>query len=94
MPIYQYEPVEDGSGCGVCREGFEFIQRLSEDALEACPTCRNTVRRVLGAVRTPRSEADLLSDRNVGEKGFARYQKVEPGVYERTAGEGPDTIKR
>ena len=39
MPIYEYKCAE----CGV----FEATQRITEDPLEECPTCRGKVRKLI-----------------------------------------------
>jgi len=38
------------------------------------------------------SQAPSLSDENVEKHGFTKFKKVEKGVYEKTAGKGPDFI--
>ncbi len=40
MPIYEYE-------CTSCGHRFEKRQRFSDEPLATCPTCGNTVRRLL-----------------------------------------------
>ena len=39
MPIYEY-------ACPKCGE-FEFTQRITEDALTRCPTCRSKVKKLI-----------------------------------------------
>lgn len=39
MPIYEYE-------CPKCGE-FEITQRITEDALKKCPTCKSKVRKLI-----------------------------------------------
>lgn len=39
MPIYEYE-------CPKCGE-FEVTQRITEDALKKCPTCKSKVRKLI-----------------------------------------------
>jgi|SRR5579875_821219 putative FmdB family regulatory protein len=39
MPIYEYQC----DNCGV----FEYSQRITEDPLKKCPTCKNRVRRLI-----------------------------------------------
>ena len=34
----------------------------------------------------------MLSDKNIGEKGFTKYVKAGNGYYEKTAGDGPQVI--
>jgi len=40
MPIYEYE-------CTRCGHRFEVKQRFSDDPVATCPTCGNSVRRLL-----------------------------------------------
>ncbi len=49
MPTYAYESVDPGRSCDHCRGGFELVQRMTEPALDRCPRCQNTVRRILFA---------------------------------------------
>lgn len=96
MPIYIYEtmrqPPEEN-------ERFERIQRVSDEPLTEHPDTGEPVRRVIAApaalTNSPsRRESTLLSDRNVADKGFTRYEKVGDGKYERTAGTGgPKTLQ-
>lgn len=96
MPIYVYEVVQpDGSG----GEQFEVLQSMSEDALTTHPETGEPVRRVFGTPNTPRAWTDTqgaakISDKNLAAKGFTKYVKSGDGTYEKTAGEGPKTIKR
>jgi putative FmdB family regulatory protein len=41
MPIYEYQC----DNCGV----FEYSQRITEDSLKKCPTCKGKVRRLISA---------------------------------------------
>ena len=43
MPTYQYQ-------CDDCGNGFEQFQKFSDDPLTVCPTCGQTIRRVIGNV--------------------------------------------
>ena len=43
MPTYGYR-------CGICRNEFERVQRMSDAALTECPQCGGTVRRVIHPV--------------------------------------------
>ena len=55
MPLYVYEIVlPDGSGGAQ----FEFIQRMSADALTKHPETGEPVRRVFGEPNTPRAWTD------------------------------------
>jgi putative FmdB family regulatory protein len=91
MPTYVYEAADD-RGCRYCHTGFERRQKIADEPLAVCPECGDPVRRVITAPSLMRSGADL-SDRNVEKHGFTRYEKVEKGVYEKTAGRGPGVIR-
>ncbi len=94
MPIYEYRAIE--GGCSHCAETFEELQRYSDPALEQCPVCGTGVQRILSAcaMAGTGSERDLLKPKNLAEKGFTQYKKAGNGVYEKTAGKGPDVIQR
>lgn len=92
MPIYEYEPDGD-SICEFCGRGFEVIQRISDPPLSACPECGAACRRVFSAFAVNESERDMLSNKNIAEKGFTKYEKKGDGYYERTAGsKGPESL--
>jgi putative FmdB family regulatory protein len=40
MPLYEYE-------CQNCKKTFEIIQKFSDPALTACPTCGNPVQKLM-----------------------------------------------
>jgi hypothetical protein len=97
MPTYVYETLEEDPED---RIRFELLQRISDPPHTTHPSLGLAIRRVIvapavagqhGASR----ERALLSDRNVAEKGFTRYEKAGEGVWERTAGsDGPNRIVR
>lgn len=41
MPTYEYK-------CDACGERFEVVQRITEDPLTECRSCKGTIRRVIG----------------------------------------------
>lgn len=90
MPIYVYEPSTD-EHCRYCLGGFERQQRVDAARLERCPECGSPVRRVISASLLARP-APSISEKNIGDKGFTQYRKLEKGVYEKTVGKGPDII--
>lgn len=95
MPLYVYQEIlPDGSD----GERFEVLQKIDEPALELHPKTGNPVRRVITAAWTPKGfmghdKKEQLSDRNLEKLGFTKYVKGKGG-YEKTAGDGPDRIKR
>jgi putative FmdB family regulatory protein len=90
MPTYEYAPVT--LGCSDCAPSFETFQKLSEDALTHCPTCKQPIRRVLSASAVISGASHVLKEGHFSKHGFTQYKKVEKGKYEKTAGPGPDTI--
>jgi putative FmdB family regulatory protein len=90
MPIYEYGPSGQQT-CDFCAEGFEIIQKISDVGLSACPQCQAPVMRQLSAPRIGKSGPSL--DRaNIEKHGFTQYRRSGQGVYEKTAGKGPDVI--
>jgi putative FmdB family regulatory protein len=91
LPIYVYQ-CTDAPGCAHCATGFEKLQKLAARPLERCPRCHAPVRRVISAAHIAGQAADL-SEKNIERHGFTQYRKLEKGVYQKTAGKGPDLIK-
>jgi len=91
MPTYEYAPLE-GPGCALCCYGFERMQKLDEPALGTCPACGGAVRRVIGAPAVVEGGAHRLRESHLAKHGFSQYRRLEKGRYEKTAGDGPDTI--
>lgn len=91
MPIYEYRSSED-SACEFCGSGFEIMQKISDEALEACPRCGAAVVRLISAASIPKSGPGL-DKHNLEKHGFTQYKRAGKGVYEKTAGKGPSIIK-
>lgn len=91
MPIYEYRPVLKTT-CQHCTDGFEVLQKLADSPLESCPKCHQGIRRVISAPNLGKAGASLERS-NLEKHGFTRYQKAEKGIYEKTAGTGPDILK-
>lgn len=91
MPVYVYQAAAE-PGCAYCATPFERRQKLDDPRLQACPECRAPLRRVLTPPNLATSGADLRPE-NVGRHGFTQYRKAGKGVYEKTAGKGPDLIR-
>ena len=47
MPCYEYECINPNKGCERCQEGFELQQRITEDAIEFCPFCSTSVKKII-----------------------------------------------
>ena len=91
MPIYEYRPVAS-QGCSHCRDGFEILQKLSDQILKKCPACGNPIQRIISAPNLARADHSLDKS-NLEKHGFTQYTKAEKGVYEKTAGSGPEVLK-
>lgn len=95
MPLYVYEEVlPDGSGGAV----FEFIQSIHESAFTTHPETGVAIRRRVTAPWMPKAfgkhdKKEQLSDKNLEGLGFTKYVKGKNG-YEKTAGDGPELIRR
>jgi len=90
MPIYEYQATGQDH-CDHCATAFDVMQKLSDEPLKFCPECHNPVSRKISRPNLA-SPAPSLSEDNIGKHGFTQFKKVEKGVYEKTAGTGPDYI--
>jgi len=92
MPIYEYEASSE-QHCDYCSAGFELLRKLSEPELDRCPKCDAPVIRKISAPNLGGSGPSLDST-NIEKHGFTQYKKAGNGVYEKTAGKGPDVINK
>jgi hypothetical protein len=95
MPMYVYQEILPNGSEG---ERFDVLQKISDPPLTVHPRTGNAVRRVVTAAYTPKpflghDKKEQLSDRNLENLGFTKYVKGKGG-YEKTAGDGPDLLKR
>jgi putative FmdB family regulatory protein len=90
VPIYEYQAAGPNC-CDYCASSFDVIQKLSDEPLKFCPECHNPVRRKISLPNLA-SPAPSLSKDNIEKHGFTQFRKVEKGVYEKTAGKGPELI--
>jgi putative FmdB family regulatory protein len=90
MPIYEYRASSERR-CEFCRGGFEVMQKISDARLEKCPQCGAPVTRQISAATIAKAGPSLDSD-NIAKHGFTQYKRAGQGVYEKTAGKGPDVI--
>lgn len=97
MPIYVYEIVQADGSPGPT---FEYAQRISDPPLSEHPDTGEPVQRVIQApfIGGNWSESAMHKNTNdnkkLGEMGFTKYVKAGDGVYEKTAGKGPQVISR
>ncbi len=81
MPVYRYAPVK--TPCKLCGEGFDHRHEAVAEALSACPTCGQAVRRVaIQQINTPK----LLAPVGVAkakQAGFTVFKRISDGELER-----------
>jgi putative FmdB family regulatory protein len=84
MPIYTYRARNENQSCDYCRNTFETIQGIREDALSECPKCGNEIVRLIHAAKPfkDRSDHKLLSDNNLKKHGFKKLVKTGKGTYD------------
>lgn len=90
MPIYEYIPL-GSENCPFCEDGFEKLQKINDPVVPACPNCNAPVRRVISAANLGKA-GPSLEPANLEKHGFTQYRKSSKGVYQKTAGKGPDVI--
>ena len=90
MPIYEYQP-SSRQHCDFCADGFEIMQKISDARLVECPQCQAPVERLLSAPSIGKA-GPSLDRHNIEKHGFTQYRRSGQGVYEKTAGKGPDVI--
>ena len=90
LPIFEYKASTERH-CEYCVAGFEALKKPGDQELGLCPRCEAPVRRTISAANVGRSGTEL-STANIEKHGFTQYRKSGKGVYEKTAGKGPDVI--
>ena len=95
MPIYEYQAAGDVA-CEKCQAPFEIFQSMSDEPLATCPACGRPVRRLFStsAIHGHGSSKQVLSNSNLAEKGFTKYQKTSDGTYTKVTGKGPDLLQK
>lgn len=81
MPIYEYEKDEGEFGCPYCRDGFETMRKLSDDALTQCPKCSAKIHKLISAPSVGASKSGL--DDRAKSAGFTKLKKIGAGEYEK-----------
>ncbi|MCC6592700.1 MAG: zinc ribbon domain-containing protein [Xanthomonadales bacterium] len=92
MPIYEYAACDPQLACTHCRVGFEVFARISDAELRQCPQSGLAVRRVISAAAVVSGSAHLQQEAHFSKRGFTQYRKAGGGIYEKTAGDGPQYI--
>ena len=96
MPTYLYQVIKADGSEG---EVFECTHSML-DTLKSHPTTSEAVRRVysvphLGVKHTAGNTQKLLSNKNLEQKGFTKYERDKmSGKYHKVVGDGPSEIKR
>jgi len=83
MPLYEYITADPEKGCRVCRKGFELRRPLDRPALEACPLCRNPVKKLVSRGVTSPQMTKPLSVSDAKKAGFTVLEKRDQGTYEK-----------
>ena len=84
MPTYVYKAKT--KGCKLCRDSFEQVQSIKDDALSKCPECGAPVERVIVApfVQTGRTDKSTLADDNLKKHGFTKLVNEGDGKFRQT----------
>jgi putative FmdB family regulatory protein len=90
MPIYEYIASTEAC-CDHCKNCFDVMQKIADEPLAVCPRCHNPVQRKISRPNLTRPSPSL-SRENLEKHGMTQFRRVEKGVYEKTAGKGPDFI--
>ena len=90
MPVYLYEIVNGQKPS----QKFEIQQNFSDPPLTHHPISKEPVRRVVSVCQlslkhTDRHEQQVLSDKNIANHGFTKFEKCDDkGNFVKVAGEG------
>jgi putative FmdB family regulatory protein len=90
MPIYEYQATGD-QHCDYCSPGFELLRKISDPELQYCPRCNAPVTRLISAPNIG-GRGPSLDSSDIEKHGFTQYKRAGKGVYEKTAGKGPNVI--
>jgi putative FmdB family regulatory protein len=92
MPIHEYRATNPDQACDHCRLGFDALRKLSDPLLEVCPECGQPVTQLISAPHVKSGDAHRMDPKHISKHGFTQYKKAGGGVYEKTAGDGPQYI--
>ncbi len=86
MPIYEYEHIDKPCLLG---KVFELKQSIHDEALNSCPNCAASVRKLISRTNISTPE----SDRELRDHGFTKLVRRDDGVYENvTARDGDSKV--
>ena len=91
MPFYTYQCATEKC-CDYCQQGFDILQRIHAEPVKLCPECGHKVKKVISAPNVVSGKAHLTTDKAAQKGGFTKYKRAGKGVYEKTAGKGPQFI--
>ncbi len=92
MPIYRYQAINKATACIHCAGGFERLQKIHDAPLTHCPHCGSNVHKIIAAANVVSGTTHHSDPKHLEKHGFTQYRKVGKGIYEKTAGKGPDYI--
>jgi predicted nucleic acid-binding Zn ribbon protein len=97
MPVYVYEIITPNGQQGA---RFELRQSIHDPALTHHPETGEPVKRVIQPAFVAGSHSQmqisnkLKDNKKLEQLGFTKYEKQGDGTYQKTAGKGPDLIRR
>ncbi len=91
MPIYEFQ-AKGKAYCEHCVDGYELLLKIEDTHPLNCPQCAAPVQQKIAAPHVRSGDAHRMSQSHLEKHGFTQYRKAGGGVYEKTAGKGPDFI--
>lgn len=92
MPFYEYITTEPGNDCDYCSRPVTILQKIDDPPMRSCPYCGHVVRRMISPPSLGGTHSRAPSTSEVERAGFTQYRRIGKGVYEKSAGKGPDII--
>lgn len=92
MPFYEYVSVDPDAGCDYCSRPVTILHKIDDPPMVKCPYCGQATRRIISSPSLGSSTTRAPATSEVEKAGFTQYRKIGKGVYEKSAGKGPDII--
>ncbi|WP_376690970.1 FmdB family zinc ribbon protein [Wenzhouxiangella sp. EGI_FJ10409] len=92
MPFYEYISTEPQAGCDYCSQPVTILQKMDDPLMRKCPYCGHPVRRLISPPNLAGQNSRAPTAGEAEKAGFTQYRKIGKGVYEKSAGKGPDII--